>query len=351
MERMSRPRLEDLAAAAGTLGGMAALGVWAGLRLLIDEPAPEEAVRVITEREPAALSPGDRFSLVCWNLQFAGSRRHHFFYDGGEVVRVPRSEVLRTTAAIGRALTELDPDVVLLQEVDRCADRTGRVDQLQAYLQAGNWACWASAPYHRCRYLPYPAGEHLGRVDMHLALLSRFALEDARRLQLPKLREPWLRRALNLKRALLHARIPVRGGGAIRLGNTHLSAFSRGDGTLARQVAVLDRWMDGGEPYLLGGDFNLLPPGDVPDRLGDDRDLYADRSNPIEALIPKRPEVFGPDLLAERARSYLPFGAAAPDRKIDYAFAGGLEVIEARVIRDYDLSDHLPLWVRLRVPG
>ena len=33
------------------------------------------------------------FSLLNWNLQFAGSRKHNFFYDGGDAVDVPINDL------------------------------------------------------------------------------------------------------------------------------------------------------------------------------------------------------------------------------------------------------------------
>lgn len=349
---MSRIDPRRWASLAGGLAGMGVLGGWSLLRELSYAPGPVEPVSVVTERAPAVLRPGDTFTLLSWNLQFAASRKHHFFYDGGDAVHVPLEDVLETTAAIRDALVAVDPDVALLQEVDREADRTGHVDQLHHYMGGGRWCCRTSTPYHRSRYVPHPKGAHMGRVDLNLAVLSRFALEGAERIQLPRLKEPWLRQVFNLKRALLHARIPVEGAAPLRVGNTHLSAFSHGDGTLSEQVAVLDRWMRAGDRFVLAGDFNLLPPGDDAGRLGEDGALYADARNPMEALLPGWPEAFGPGLLEDAARTYLPYGAERPDRKIDYVFHGApVEVVEARVLREYDaLSDHLPVWVKLRIP-
>ena len=60
-------------------------------------------------------------------------------------------------------------------------------------------------------------------------------------------------------------------GGTVRLLHTHLSAFSRGDGTVPRQVATLRqcaaRARRDGHGWLLAGDFNALPPGIDPSGL------------------------------------------------------------------------------------
>ena len=328
--------------------GLAVLALPAALiTALTSEYRPDDVEPVEVYGRPGPpLSPKTPFSVLCWNLQFAGSREHHFFYDGGDVVRVPPEDVERTVAGIAALLDAHRPDLTLLQEIDRDADRTGRRDQLRRYLRSAHQ--WASTPYHRAAYVPHPPRAPMGRVDMHLGLLSQRGLLDAERTALPLLSEPRLRQMFNLKRAILSAAVPIEGGGILRVANTHLSAFSHGDGTLAKQVAVLKAWMDAqppDQPWILAGDFNLLPPGDDPARLATESNLYRDATNPIEALLPEFREafveVFG-TALAPAARSYQPFGQQ-PDRKIDYLFFGGpLEVCSAEVLAS-DLSDHLPL--------
>lgn len=335
------------------LGSVSGLGVLAvgGIRSLNYHPDAREVLEPECIRPGKVLKSGDEFSVLSWNIQFSASREEAFFYDGGEAVHVPSERVERTMGAIAEFIREQNPDLVFLQEVDRDSARTGRVDQLQAYLGAGEWACWSSTPYHRSRYVPHPSSQHLGRVDMHLAVLSRFALGTGERIALPGLAEGWLRRQFNLRRALQSLALPVEGGGSIRLGNTHLSAFSRGDGTLGHQVAVLQAWMVEDTRWLLAGDMNLLPPGDTPARLGGTESSYADDPNPALGLKPEVHDVARGDLLAESERTYVPFGAAEPDRKIDYLLSGdGLELVEHEVLRSpIELSDHLPIRAVYRV--
>jgi hypothetical protein len=74
------------------------------------------------------------------------------------------------------------------------------------------------------------------------------------------------RAVFNLKRALFELQMPLEGGGAMTVLHTHLSAFSHGDGTLEAQVAALLECgaaaTTAGQPWLLAGDMNALPPGD-----------------------------------------------------------------------------------------
>ena len=333
------------------MGGLSVIGVM-GVRSLGFNPAAVEPMEPESRGEVRTLSVGDTFTVLVWNLQFSGSRELHFFYDGGDAVSVPDTVQETTLRKISSVLETANPDIVLLQEVDRNSDRTSNIDQLARIIEDGGWAEWATTPYFKSRYVPHPPGNHMGRVDMDLVILSRFGLQAGERIQLPLLRESWLRQQFNLKRALQWVYLPIEGGEPIRIGNTHLSAFSHGDGTLGHQAGVLSGWMGSDESWLLGGDLNMLPPSDDPARLGEEGiSTYADSENPIEILDPIRRDVSGDALASEEWRTYLSYGNPQPDRRLDYLLAGErLEVVEARVMSEHsEISDHLPILATLRV--
>ncbi len=319
-------------------------------------PGPVEKVSVQNMRPNEPVPSGKVLKLLSWNLQFAGSRKHHFFYDGGQAVHVPPSDVEATLLKISQLLKSRNPDFALLQEIDQHSDRTGNIDQLETLKSYAQGVSWVSTPYHKVPYVPHPSHEPMGRVNLNLSTLSKYEVSSARRHQLALLNEPRWRQFFNLKRAILETTIPI-GVGANRpsliLGNTHLSAFSGGDGTLDKQITQIEAWIESipeGQPWILAGDFNLLPPADTPSRLGTDADLYADAGNPIQRLTRKYKHAF-PNLLSAEARTYLPFGAGEPDRKIDYIFYGGpLEIESAEVLREASaISDHLPLEIQFRI--
>jgi endonuclease/exonuclease/phosphatase family metal-dependent hydrolase len=315
--------------------------------------APADAA---CEEGTQPLRAGQPFTVMSWNVQYGASRKHQFFYDGGDAVHVPRTDVDETVGAIAAAIRDAAPQLTLIQEMDRGSKRTDMVDMLGPWQAAAGAACAVTTPYHRSPFVPKPFSNPLGRVDMHLAVLSQAPLTGALRTQLALLDEPRIVQVFNLKRALLTAEVEVEGHDQpLAVAVTHLSAFSFGDGTLAAQVAALDAWMAArppGQPWILAGDMNLLPTGDDKDRLTTERDLYADAASPIDPLLEKYTELMGNDRqLAPENRTYLPFGATEPDRKIDYVFVGGpIEVLDARVMREHAaISDHLPVLARVRV--
>ncbi len=316
-------------------------------------PKPLEKVAVRCDRPTSTLRPGQRFKVLSWNLQYGAGRSYHFFYDGGKDVHASRSKVEQTLGEINAVLTEHRPDVLLLQEVDRDSARSARIDELARLRKLGHGACWSSAPYHRSRYVPVPFGNALGRVDMHLATGTGYRLAWARRHALPMLDEWFARRAFNLKRAILEAAIPLQGHRRpLVVLNTHLSAFSYGDGTLQRQVdKILERLgeLDArGFPWILAGDFNMLPPGESGKRLGVEAKYYAETSSPLAKLTERyrtavSPEAYGRD--PKRYYTYIKYGAKQPDRRIDYIFVSrDIEVHDVRVVHQPSYSsDHLPL--------
>lgn len=326
---------------------------------MLAAPPPRAVVPIQQTTTLPPLIPGQPLSLLLWNVQYAAGRDQVFFYDGGPAVHVAADVVQQSLDRIGAVLRQVDADLVLLQEVDRSSDRTGRVDQLAELLRRAPYPLHLSAPYHRSPYIPFPDRQHLGRMDMHLVVLSRIQIHQAIRHQLPTLRESWLRRQFNLRRALLELRLPRAGEGELAVMLTHLSAFSRGDGTLPRQVAALvQRLCDLDQdavPWLLGGDLNALPPGDDPARLGVGAALYPERITPISVLFDRWRSVIDAEAHAsspQRWRTWLPPGERRADRALDHAFTSiGLEVLEVDVLRQVDdVSDHLPIRVVIRVP-
>lgn len=308
-------------------------------------PGPREPV--VVEGTAPPLPTGRRLRVLSWNIQFAAGRRCLFFYDGGRDSRVTAPEVHATLEGLATVIRRANPDLVLLQEVDRRSDRTARIDQHAALVRRLGYPVAAHTPYFRVPYVPVPPHAPMGRVDMGLTVLSRFALSPGTRIALSPLDEPRYRRAFNLRRALMHLTMPREDGPPLQLFHTHLSAFSRGDGTLERQVDTLVREASATPgPLILAGDLNSLPPGDDPGRLGAAAGLYDDERTPIEPLFDALQAVCPPNgaVDPERFGTYVPWGSNRPDRSIDYVFGRQVEPDRVEVLAEgARWSDHLPI--------
>jgi endonuclease/exonuclease/phosphatase family metal-dependent hydrolase len=330
-------------------------------------PGPRLAMPVITDPAAPRLAPGQRLKLLSWNIQYLAGKGYVFWYDeldgSGPDTRPAPDAVIRTADQVARLIREEKPDLVLLQEVDEGARRTGQLDQTKLLLDrlGDAYPCRAETFYWKAAFVP---DSHLmGSVGMKLVVLSRYQLATAVRHALPLPHWPWYERPFQIQRALLEVRLPLTDGRELAILNTHLCAFAQGDDTMARQVRFLRdlcRTLDReGVPWLLGGDFNLLPGRTQFDDLPPAEQAYYFYDTELAELldlyrsVPARSDALGPD----RARWYTHFpnsrNAGAPDRTIDYIFLSApLELAAPRVRHEgaLDLSDHLPVLAQVTLP-
>lgn len=330
-------------------------------------PAPREAAALACQPQAPLLQPGQALKVMTWNIQYLAGKGYVFWYDladgSGPDLRPSSADLAHTLDEVVRVLRDEQPDIVLLQELHKGAKVSDYQDQL-ALLQErllDLYPCSTQAYYWKAGFVPHP--KILGSVGMQLATLSRYRIERAERLQLPLMPADPISRQFNLKRALLVSYLPLRGGGQLAAINTHLDAFAQGDDTMQQQVAMtlglLDQLQAQGTPWLLGGDFNLLPPGQYQRLPATQRGWYAEHSE-LQQLAERYPMV--PSLAqasgAEQAAWYTHFpndpSVKGPDRTLDYLFhSPQLTRLDAQV-RQHDtlgISDHLPVLTRLLLPA
>jgi endonuclease/exonuclease/phosphatase family metal-dependent hydrolase len=253
--------------------------------------------------------------------------------------------------------------VVLLQEVDDGAARTdgnNQVDQLLSRL-GDAYPCHASAFYWKAGFVPH--GRVMGSVGLKVTTLSRTRIDSAIRHQLALIPADPVSTQFGLKRAVLEARLPVEGGKDLVVLNTHLDAFAQGTDTMQRQVAqvgaLLERLSDEGHPWLIGGDFNLLPSARAYDRLGEAQQAYYSMPTELGSFferfqaVPSLQECDGPDSASWFTHFPNDPAVGKPDRTIDYVFASSDLTLGPHRVRQADtlgISDHLPVLLSLTVP-
>jgi endonuclease/exonuclease/phosphatase family metal-dependent hydrolase len=303
---------------------------------------------------PVPVPPGP-LKVMSWNIKFGGGRIDFFFDCYGDRVHMSAREVTTHLAAICRVIRQEDPDILLLQEVDIDSRRAAYVDQLAWILNhtALNYGAYASQ--WQVRYVP---SHGLGRVNSGVAILSKYPLADAVRHQLPLIEEQDpLTRFFYLRRCVLQATVSLPGGAApIRVLNTHLEAYSH-DGTKRRQLQQLAGLAHGASTHgavIVGGDFNLIPPGARQTHGFDDAacqdEFRADdyrpdarllmpwyatyaEAIPLQAYLANEPAYYG----------HTVNGRSSWNRRLDYLFTNG-QWAEGRVLQQYfTLSDHAPL--------
>jgi endonuclease/exonuclease/phosphatase family metal-dependent hydrolase len=334
------------------------------VRLTTYHPGELEPAPLTCGEEAPVLKRGQPVKILSWNVQYMAGKNYVFYYDildgSGPDTRPTRKDIDATTAEVARVILEEDPDIVLLQEMDDGAARTDGEDQhaiLLGMLKEGRYVCHAQAFYWKAGFVPHP--KIMGAVGLKFSMFSRYKIERAERRALPLLKQDPLTDQFYIKRAVLETVLPLEGSsspGGLVVMNTHLDAFAQGTDTMERQVeairARLDKLESLGVPWVIGGDFNLLPPGESYERLGERQRAYYKPKTELESLyksfhaVPSLEEVQGPDYKLWWTHWPNDPDAGGLDRTIDYIFASKHVKLGEHKVRHGDalrLSDHMPV--------
>ena len=221
---------------------------------------PDERWISAEEKNEELLPVNEELTLVTYNIGFgAYSDDFSFFMDGGEHSRaLSKQAVEANMAGIIDTLTQAEPDLLLLQEVDIKGTRSYGVDQNAMLIEEFDEYESITAVNYDSPYYLYPLREPIGKNKSCIMTLSRFSISNARRMSLPV--EKSLYKYLDLDRAYTVTRILTSSGRPLSVFNLHLSAYTS-DGRIAdEQLEVLFADMlaeyEDGCYVIAAGDFN-----------------------------------------------------------------------------------------------
>ncbi len=337
-------------------------GLSALVYAITDHPKPEQPAEVVCPSNTASLGAGQQVKVLSWNVQYLAGRDYVFFYDtlagDGPDTRPSPASIARTLSEVVSVIKAENPDVVMLQEVDRFSKRTDNQDQLQLIKDAldGVYPCTSNAYYHKSPFVPHP--KIMGKVGLTLSTLSKTKIESAIRYQLPKICGDPVTVAFNFKRAILSTQLSVEGGKPFSVIHTHMDAFAQGCDTMKNQVARVQQVLgDTPQPWLMGGDFNLLGTKAAYDRLQDREKAYFNSQTEMASLLAQYQSFPSPTQINSgdsKFFTHFPNDPAIgkPDRTIDYLlYSAGLQHSGDKVRQDSPkISDHFALMTIIKLP-
>ena len=321
--------------------------------------------------------------VMTWNIRF-GAARIPFFGDScGDRVLMTQAETEGYLNSIVDYINSTEPDILLLQEVDISSKRSAYVNQLQYILDRTHLNYGAYASMWNAEIIP---SDGLGKVDAGNAILSRWKITDAERIQLPlRTDQDDLTQYFYLRRNILKAKIALDEENEIYAVNIHATAFATDDTKqkhITKYKEVLDDIASLGGTFVTGGDLNSVPPSaDSTDFCYEDmcngesfhadanggphkegsyfenfteepnliKPFYQDYFPAIDTLIVNNTENFTHSPWNDDNQ---PYNDIYWDRKLDYLFTnftGGF--VNGTTHKDaHKLSDHAPVSATLTFP-
>ncbi len=325
----------------------------------------EDARLYTASQLKSAPDEADQIKVMTWNVKFGGGRIDFFFDCHGDRVLMEEDEVIKSLEGLAKKINQVDPDVILLQEIDIDSKRAAYVDQVQWLLDHTDLNYGAYASQWRASYIPKHG---LGKVNSGNAVMSKWPIENAERLALPLIStQDAVTQYFYLKRNILRAKVAVPGDKPLWVANIHTAAFAQ-DGTKDKQIrefeTELAKFDEQGKTFVAGGDLNTLPPGaqkvrDFPDSVCVDEDFQADDYSKEVGLLDGLYERYDEAVPRERFEANNErFGTHSThkdfmfNRKLDYLFTNAQFVEGSGLVHQDEetggmetmpLSDHAPI--------
>ncbi len=232
-------------------------------------PEPESEEKLSLEGKAGKIE-GDTFTVLIWNIGYAGlGAEMDFFNDGGKMVRSTEEQHAKFLGGIKGFIASMrdSVDFFLLQEVDKNSKRSyysNQQDTLAAAL-GGFISCFALN--YDVKFVPVPFAfpyTPYGKTYGGLLSFTRYAPDASLRLQYPGGFD-WPTRLYMLDRCALEQKFKLPDGKELLIVNTHNTAYDATGEIKKLELQYLKKRYEAeskkGNYVLIGGDWNQVPPG------------------------------------------------------------------------------------------
>jgi endonuclease/exonuclease/phosphatase family metal-dependent hydrolase len=229
---------------------------------------PDKKELISRPDKPSVLEDSLSFSLLTWNIGYAGlDKKMDFFKDGGTKVITPEDNCRENVSRIGDFLLKNDTiDFIYIQEIDKDSKRSYRIDEYKNISEKLPGYNPFFAMNYDVFFVPAPLTKPMGKVVSGIATFSKYIPESSTRYSLPG-DFGFPTQLFYLDRCFMVNRYKLSGGKELVLINTHNEAFDEGDIRKA-QIKMIKEFIVNeynlGNYVITGGDWNQYPPDFVP---------------------------------------------------------------------------------------
>lgn len=198
-----------------------------------------------------------RLRVIAWNVKYGAGRIPFWFDCWGDRTQMSEAEVQANMQKLYDLLNEMDPDILMTEEIEVNSKRSAYVDMVRGILEHTKLNYAAYIETWNSRYVP---SEGVGRINLGNAMFSKFPISKAERIrqqdrtdQDPVTSNFYIHRAVGR----MEVTLPQKKVAAYVV---HTEAYDN-DGTKQAQIKQIHELVQKESlPFVLGGDFNELPP-------------------------------------------------------------------------------------------
>lgn len=262
-----------LKAVVGALVALALIiGGYVAYMMLSYSRIPDNQELQINNNQSAQLEVGKSYSAVTFNIGFgAYTADYSFFMDTGSMSDGTPTQGSSSWAASKESvensinqdvalLKELDPDFMLLQEVDTNSTRSYYVNEVALFQDAFADKGSVEAVNYHSSFLFWPLTQPHGFANSSLLTLTGAQVDSAVRRSYPVADD--LSKFTDLDRCFSVTRMNVSGGKQLVLVNSHMSAYDEGGVIRKQQMQMISEFLqqeaDADNYVIMGGDFNHI---------------------------------------------------------------------------------------------
>ncbi|HRW97641.1 MAG TPA: endonuclease/exonuclease/phosphatase family protein [Bacteroidales bacterium] len=320
------------------------------------KPEPEELLQTKGNSADEKISDSI-LTLMTWNTGYACmGAEANFFYDGGTMMRpekVLHEKYLRNIQ--NTIKSESAADFILLQEIDKKARRSYFSNQTEVLIKTLSGHNAVFAVNYDVMFVPVPFSNPMGKVLAGLMSFSKYEPKTSNRISFSK-NYPWPLRLFNLKRCFILQRFQLNNGFELVILNTHNSAFDDGYLRISqiselRSIAITE--YDKGNYVIIGGDWNINPPGFDPNQISNgDLAVKKDIGSIPEDFMPVGWKwVFDPKIPTNRYVDTAYRKKQTPTTIIDFFLVSpNIQLISSATSDlQFSNSDHNPLIIKIKM--
>lgn len=213
---------------------------------------------------PKAQPKPAQLRVVAWNVKYGAARIPFWFDCWGDRVQMSKAEVDANMAKLYAAIDELNPDVLMTEEIEVNSRRSAYFDMVRGILENTDLNY---AAYYETWNTKYAASEGVGRINLGNAIFSKYPITKAERIrQVDRSDLDALTAVFYIKRAVGRVEIEIRSASGAAPAEkvvamvVHTEAYDN-DGTKQAQIKQIHGLaLKETLPVVVGGDFNELPP-------------------------------------------------------------------------------------------